>query len=128
VLKSLAHYRSTNVDPWDALYSSTLENLGRIKTRLGGLRYKQLATLLSNAIDDLQSRNDPSGFHLMIATLLTEYYDPLYQHHQKKNQFRIVERGNMSQIRAWIHEHSERPKNHDIELNDTTNDLSSLRR
>lgn len=106
VVVSLAHYESINVDPWDALYASTLENLGRIKKRLGGLRYQNLAALLSSAMTDLQSRNDPSGFHLMIAALLTEYYDPMYQHYQKQNQSRIIKRGNMLEIRAWLLEHA----------------------
>jgi hypothetical protein len=61
-----------------------------------------LTTLLTDAITDLQSRNDPSGFHLMIATLLTEYYDPMYQHYQKQNQSRIIKRGNMLEIDAFL--------------------------
>ena len=106
VVISLAHYKSIDVDPWGALYTSTLENLGRIKKRLGGLRYQNLVALLTDAMTDLQLRNDPSGFHLMIETLLTEYYDPLYQHYQKVNQPRIVKRGDMLEIRAWLLDHA----------------------
>lgn len=106
VVVSLAHYESLKLDPWDALYTSALGNLGRIKKRLGGLRYKALAALLSSAMTDLQSRNDPSGFHLMIAELLTEYYDPMYQHYQKQNRSRIIKRGNVLEIRAWLLEHA----------------------
>jgi tRNA 2-selenouridine synthase len=106
VVISLAHYKSINVDPWDALYTSTLENIGRIKKRLGGPRYQNLTTLLTDAITDLQSRDDPSGFYLMIKTLLTEYYDPMYQHYQKQNQSRIIKRGNMLEIRAFLLDHA----------------------
>ena len=38
----------------------------------------------------------------MIETLLTEYYDPQYQHHEQKNQSRIIHRGTMSEVRAWL--------------------------
>ena len=102
VVTSLAHYRSINVDPWNGLAAATLESLGRIKKRLGGLRYQHLVAQLSTAIADLKFSDDPTGFHLMIATLLTEYYDPLYKHHEQKNKSRIIHRGTMSEVRAWL--------------------------
>lgn len=102
VATSLAHYRSIDVDPWNSLSTSTLESLGRIKKRLGGLRYEHLVAQLSTAIANLKFNDDPAGFHLMIETLLTEYYDPQYQHHEQKNQSRIIHRGTMSEVRAWL--------------------------
>jgi tRNA 2-selenouridine synthase len=106
VVASLSHYKSIDVDPYHALDTSTLKNLGKIKKRLGGLRYQQLIALLEEAMTSLKSRNDPQGFYLLISTLLTDYYDPQYQHHQERNKSRIVMRGSMQEVISWLEDNA----------------------
>lgn len=62
------------------LGAELLASLDRIRNRLGGVRHRELRTLVESALET-QARNGSVDAHRgWIEALLTEYYDPLYDH------------------------------------------------
>ncbi|MGI9292778.1 MAG: tRNA 2-selenouridine(34) synthase MnmH [Pseudomonadales bacterium] len=104
VLYSLRHFQQAKENPWAALQANVLENLSRIQKRLGGLRYNELCQILPDAVAALRDHDDWSGFDSIIATLLSDYYDKLYQYQLNKNQASVVFRGGMFEVKQWIDE------------------------
>ena len=79
-----------------------LGNLDRIKKRLGGVRYQNLQQLFARALTMLQEDRDSSGFDAGIASLLTDYYDPMYEYMLTKRQGPILFEGNADAIVSWL--------------------------
>ena len=79
--------------PLEQLVNGLRDSLFRIKKRLGGLRYQQLSELLETAIALHGSQSDTAGYKPLIAALLTEYYDPMYDYQLKQKQGEIIFRG-----------------------------------
>ena len=102
VSDSLQHYQQSEIDPWSALEGALQESLGRIKKRLGGVYHTSLSKLLPQAISSLRLVDDWSGFNHIIETLLTEYYDKLYNHHFKKSQRRIGFQGDFQTMQDYL--------------------------
>ncbi len=78
-----------------------LGNLGRIRKRLGGERFKQLQSEFGDALDQLEEHNDPGGFRAGIKLLLTDYYDPMYDYQQSQRQGRVVFKGGQEELKHW---------------------------
>lgn len=76
-------------------------SLGRIRKRLGGLRYAQLSELLEQALS-AHRQGDPHLHRLWIRALLEEYYDPMYDYQLSKKADRIVFRGSTEQVREYL--------------------------
>lgn len=70
-----------------------LDNLSRIKKRLGGERYQYLHDLFADATDAFLASGDADGFREGIRYLLTEYYDPMYDYMLSKREGKILFRG-----------------------------------
>ncbi len=89
----------------DAEFSRfVLDNLSRIKNRLGGERYQNIHQLFSKALSMLFDSGDSHGFDAGIQQLLEEYYDPMYQYQLKKKPVEIVFKGPEEDILQWASE------------------------
>lgn len=84
----------------DSSPSFLRDALNRIQKRLGGDRYRQISTLLENA---LASSSDEDHY-LWIQNLLDYYYDPMYDHQLQKKQDRIVFHGNHEACATYLSE------------------------
>ncbi|MDD7805918.1 MAG: tRNA 2-selenouridine(34) synthase MnmH [Endozoicomonas sp. (ex Botrylloides leachii)] len=75
------------------LFENLKNNLLRIKKRLGGLKFKILNDMLDNAISQHKIHNDYCGYRPLIASLLLEYYDPMYDYQLAEKQGKIIYKG-----------------------------------
>lgn len=83
--------------------SNHLHNsLDKIQKRLGGVRYKQAKQQLQTAIQERQVNGSLEGFIPMVTSLLTEYYDPMYDYQISKKQHRVVFNGSYDDISAYL--------------------------
>ena len=70
-----------------------LSAMDRIRKRLGGERHKQLRTLMEAALLSQEQQGDLRGHDAWIETLLTDYYDPMYDYQLSQKEGRILVRG-----------------------------------
>lgn len=101
VLDLLELYERNRGDPEMAFkcYAQyMLDSLERIKKRLGGVLYKELNTLMQQAIEQHKKTGKVSGYKPVFEQLLTRYYDPMYNYQMEKKQQRIIFSGKAHQI------------------------------
>jgi len=84
-----------------------LGSLDKIKRRLGGERHAAFRTMLERAIDVYQASADDALFKELIAELLFNYYDPMYDYQISKNEGLIAFRGDAAALTAYIREQSD---------------------
>ncbi len=84
----------------DIFSEKILHNLSRIQKRLGGELYNQLQGQFKEALAAM-AKGDDSGFSAPIETLLSKYYDPMYDYQLSKRQGRILIRGDQEELLAW---------------------------
>ena len=82
-----------------------LDNLARIKKRLGGVRYKKINASFTLALEHLFATGESDLFSEGIQLLLLEYYDPMYQYQLQNKQRKILFRGTEAEILAWVDQH-----------------------
>lgn len=73
-------------------------SLYRIRRRLGGERYQALADILGTAIKTHQERGCLDGYRPLIAILLSEYYDPMYDYQLGQKEGKIIFKGTRQEI------------------------------
>lgn len=73
-------------------------SLYRIRRRLGGKRYQQLSNILGNAIQQHKIDNTTEGYIPLISSLLSNYYDPMYDYQMKRKKGEIILQGNKKKI------------------------------
>ena len=78
--------------------TAMLESLGRIKKRLGGVRYKDIYQDMKRAL----VHQDHDMHRVWIAKLLELYYDPMYQYQIHKKSDRIVVDGTAEQLAHYL--------------------------
>lgn len=84
------------------LFATTLQQaLGRIRKRLGGLRYSELSLLMEQALQVQQNNDDISLHRSWIVLLLNGYYDPMYQYQLEKRATPVLFRGSFTDIVQW---------------------------
>lgn len=76
--------------------------LGKIERRLGGARYQTLLAVLNEALEDQARGGDGQGHRVWIETLLTDYYDPMYDYQLEKKQDRVVFSGTWDALREVL--------------------------
>jgi len=76
--------------------------MSKIERRLGGERYKELQTILSNALNEQRSTNHSEAHEEWIRVLLVDYYDPMYDYQLEKKTERIAFRGNTKSILKYL--------------------------
>ncbi|RDH82697.1 MAG: tRNA 2-selenouridine(34) synthase MnmH [endosymbiont of Galathealinum brachiosum] len=82
-----------------------IEAIDKIQRRLGGVRHKQLKSLLTYAIDQ-QRENNITEFHRdWIKSLLVDYYDPMYDYQFSKKVERVVFKGSHNEVLEFLSDH-----------------------
>lgn len=71
---------------------------GRIQKRLGGERFKRISAQFDNALAEQINQGTFSAHETWIKTLLTEYYDPMYDYQMQKHQHKVSFQGSMDDI------------------------------
>jgi len=99
-------YQQQYQDAANEKFSSfMLNNLARIKRRLGGTRYQKINASFTLALEHLFATGKSDLFDEGIRLLLVEYYDPMYQYQLKNKQREALFRGTEPEILAWVDEH-----------------------
>lgn len=78
-----------------------LDNLARIRKRLGGERYARVRRQFESALESLFESGEGAGFADGIRLLLEEYYDPMYRYQQELKQPRVVFEGSDAELLEW---------------------------
>jgi tRNA 2-selenouridine synthase len=95
-------YQREYGDAAEARFSAfVLNNLARIKKRLGGDRYQRIASIFEYALKQLFIEGKADAFDEGIAILLVDYYDPMYQFQLNQKNSNILFRGNAKEYLAW---------------------------
>ena len=89
-----------NDAPFNRFSSYLLDSLERIKKRLGGERYQKVAKQMQGALKKQKDSGDIELHRIWIESLLTSYYDPMYEYQLEHKQQRFIFRGNSYQILA----------------------------
>jgi tRNA 2-selenouridine synthase len=76
--------------------------LGKIERRLGGARYQTLLAILDEALEDQARGGEGHQHRVWIETLLTDYYDPMYDYQLEKKQDRVVFSGTWDALREVL--------------------------
>ncbi|HHT00009.1 MAG TPA: tRNA 2-selenouridine(34) synthase MnmH [Thiomicrospira sp.] len=79
-----------------------LAAFGRIKKRLGGERYQRVLGLFETAMNTQQASGSTDGHQTWIETLLTEYYDPMYDYQMQKRQHAVAFTGSIDEVVAYL--------------------------
>ncbi len=83
----------------DQIFSTyVLDNLHRIRRRLGSERYQAMRQDMIAAIDQLIRCNQLDGFFGPIEMLLTQYYDPMYDYQISRRSDQIIFRGGQAEV------------------------------
>jgi tRNA 2-selenouridine synthase len=86
-----------------------LDNLTRIKNRLGGERYQAIHQVFSSALARLFEHGESQGFDEGIQLLLEQYYDPMYQYQLKKKPVEVIFSGEEAAILQWAADNIDQP-------------------
>ncbi len=78
-----------------------LDNLARIRNRLGNERYQKVHDLFTQALQRLFAEGNSEGFDPGVRILLEEYYDPMYRYQLKKKPREVVFSGDEAAILQW---------------------------
>jgi tRNA 2-selenouridine synthase len=102
-------YQAKYQDEAHSVFSEKiLHNLSRIKKRLGGELHQELHNQLSEALTAL-AQGDESGFAVPIETLLSKYYDPMYDYQLSNKRGRVLFSGEHDELVQWANQYN--PKN-----------------
>lgn len=77
-----------------------MASLERIKKRLGGERYQKISQQMTTALEEHQSSGQVDLHRIWIESLLSLYYDPMYDYQLENKQNKVIFRGNSHQILA----------------------------
>ena len=104
IIESLAEHQQHHGE--EAGFESWSEQLqlsfDKIQRRLGGVRYKELKTLLTDAIQQQITSGDSEHHKQWIKTLLVDYYDPMYDFQTQKKLDRVVFKGQKDDVLAYL--------------------------
>ncbi len=89
-----------NEEGFEQFQEGLKDSLLRIRRRLGGERYQQLADILDTAISLHVNQNNIDGYRPLIELLLTGYYDPMYEYQLSQKEGKILFKGNRKEILA----------------------------
>ena len=79
-----------------------LGSLDRIHKRLGDVRHREIREQLSEAIEKQRQTAETTQHNGWISTLLTDYYDPMYDYQLGKKEKNIVFTGDAEALKAWL--------------------------
>lgn len=100
-LQEYRAYYGTEAAP-AALSQALLQSLEHIRKRLGGERYRTLNESMRHALDHHLRSGDPEAHRDWIRTLLSEYYDPMYDYQLSKRDTPVLFTGTRQEVTAWL--------------------------
>jgi len=83
-----------------------VDALERIRNRLGGKRHTVLHRIMQDALIS-HRQGDPEQHKLWIEALLTDYYDPMYEHQMKQRALAPVFQGTRQEVTEFLLEMTE---------------------
>lgn len=102
ILDNYKEYKKLHPDSFEEIFEEFLtSSLERIKKRLGGENYQLIKSIMSDALQAQRQSGDIEGHRKWIGTLLTDYYDPMYDYQLGKKLNRVVFRGSSSEFLSW---------------------------
>ena len=85
-----------------ALHSAKLQDdLGRIRKRLGGERHRRVSELMAAAFQRQRAGGDLDLHRQWIASLLEQYYDPMYEYQLAQREGEVLFSGNRAAVIDW---------------------------
>lgn len=82
--------------------SALRKNLANILRRLGGERYSALDTIMQDALQRQLANGDVDRHRDWIRSLLSEYYDPMYDYQLEQKAERITFRGDQREVVEYL--------------------------
>ena len=79
-----------------------LESLQNLIKRLGGERHTRLSTAMQAALDEQKSTGTLDLHREWIRPLLSEYYDPMYEHQRKSKRSRVIFSGDRAAVTEYL--------------------------
>ncbi len=79
-----------------------LEDLSKLRRRLGGARYEHLQGLMQEAFVAQHATGDVQGHREWIGILLRDYYDPMYDYQMAQRADKRILRGDADTLCAWV--------------------------
>jgi tRNA 2-selenouridine synthase len=108
ILGNLAELQASNTEnAFEQFSASLLESLERIRKRLGTERYSNLKSAMTTAITR-HHQGDPEHHRVWIATLLTEYYDPMYDYQLSQRERAPIFHGDEQAVVEYLMEQQRR--------------------
>ncbi len=87
---------------FDAFSTRLLESLQNLLKRLGGERHARLATIMQAALDEQKSKGTLDLHREWIRPLLSEYYDPMYEHQRTSKRSRVIFSGDRAAVTKFL--------------------------
>lgn len=79
-----------------------LGSLVKIKRRLGGARFAEVARLMQQALEVQKNSGDTEAHRAWVRYILLDYYDPMYDYQLSKKQQRLVFRGDQAALAGYL--------------------------
>jgi len=104
IIEALAeHQKFYNEESGFTSWSTQLnEAIDKIQRRLGGVRYKELKSILNQAIAEHQSTGNMELHREWIKSLLVDYYDPMYDYQFSKKSDRVIFKGSQNDVLDYL--------------------------
>lgn len=87
---------------FDAFSARLLESLQNLVKRLGGERHSRLAAAMQAALDEQKSKGTLDLHREWIRPLLSEYYDPMYEHQRESKRSRVIFSGDRAAVTEYL--------------------------
>ncbi len=87
---------------FDAFSARLLESLQNLIKRLGGERHTRLAAAMQAALDEQKSKGTLDLHREWIRPLLSEYYDPMYEHQRESKRSRVIFSGDRAAVTEYL--------------------------
>jgi tRNA 2-selenouridine synthase len=87
---------------FEAFSARLLESLQNLIKRLGGERHTRLATAMQAALDEQKSKGTLNLHRDWIRPLLSEYYDPMYEHQRESKRSRVIFSGDRTAVAEYL--------------------------
>ncbi len=86
----------------EKLSEHLLDSLGKIKKRLGGVRYEAALQQMQHAIARRNKTGSVEGFTPIVKSLLVDYYDPMYDYQSANKKHRIDFQGSFNEVMSYL--------------------------
>ncbi len=102
ILRNWPAYRTAYGDAAETEFARfVLDNLARIKKRLGGERYGEVRQCFESALERFFGDGDSAQFDRGIRVLLEAYYDPMYRYQMQTKRPEIIFEGPENEFVQW---------------------------